>query len=232
MTKNAIIIAAGMGTRLRPITTKIPKPLIKIYNKPMIEYSIEKLLDIGINEIIIVCGYLNEQFNYLEKKYRQVKLIKNERYKDYNNIYSFYMIKDYLKDTYFLEGDILIKGNFLEKLPNETTYFSKKIKNKNNEWQLIADEGNKVSRIEIGGENNYIISGVSFFKRKDTEILKRILEETKLEERKNIFWDDLVRENIEKFNIKITSLNEDEIYEIDTLEELKKIDKTYNLMEG
>ena len=57
---NAIIIAAGMGTRLRPLTLSTPKPLIKIFGKPMIERNIEFLLEKGLKEIIIVTGYLRE----------------------------------------------------------------------------------------------------------------------------------------------------------------------------
>lgn len=55
---NAIIIAAGMGTRLRPLTLSTPKPLIKIFGKPMIERNIEFLLEKDIKKRIVVTGYL------------------------------------------------------------------------------------------------------------------------------------------------------------------------------
>ena len=61
---NAIIIAAGMGTRLRPLTLSTPKPLIKVFGKPMIERNVEFLLEKGIKEIVIVTGYLGEQFSF------------------------------------------------------------------------------------------------------------------------------------------------------------------------
>ncbi len=87
---NAIIIAAGMGTRLRPLTLSTPKPLIKIFGKPMIERNIEFLLEKGLKEIIVVTGYLGEQFSYLEGKYLEVKLVHNDKFNEYNNIYSFF----------------------------------------------------------------------------------------------------------------------------------------------
>ncbi|WP_035904869.1 sugar phosphate nucleotidyltransferase, partial [Fusobacterium necrophorum] len=148
---NAIIIAAGIGNRLRPLTYYTPKPLIKVFGKSLIERNIEYLLEIGIKEIIIVVGYMKDEFFFLEKKYREIKLIFNDKYKDYNNIYSLYLAKDYLKDTYILEGDIFLKRNIFKDNLSNSCYLSKKIQVENNEWQLIEDNL-KIVDIEIGGK--------------------------------------------------------------------------------
>lgn len=63
----AIILAAGLGTRLRPMTENTPKALVQVNQKPLIEYQIEFLKEKGINDIIIIVGYLKEQFDYLKK---------------------------------------------------------------------------------------------------------------------------------------------------------------------
>ena len=91
----AIILAAGLGTRLRPMTNNTSKALIKVKDKPLVEYQIEYLKEKGIDEIIIVVGYLHEQFDYLKEKYN-VKLVLNDKYAEYNNFYSLYLVKDYL----------------------------------------------------------------------------------------------------------------------------------------
>ena len=65
----AIILAAGLGTRLRPMTDNTPKALIKVKDKPLVEYQIEFLKENGIDEIIVVVGYLHEQFDSLKEKY-------------------------------------------------------------------------------------------------------------------------------------------------------------------
>ena len=83
----AILLAAGMGTRLRPLTEDTPKSLIKINKEPLLERQVKFLNEIGIKEIYIVTGYLKEKFKYLEDKYNVV-LIHNEYYNKYNNIYS------------------------------------------------------------------------------------------------------------------------------------------------
>ena len=65
----ALILAGGRGKRLRPITDKIPKPLILINNTPLIERSIKYLKKFGINDIIICSGYKSKQIeNFLKKK--------------------------------------------------------------------------------------------------------------------------------------------------------------------
>ena len=226
---NAIIIAAGMGTRLRPLTLSTPKPLIKLFGKPMIERNIKFLLEKGIKEIIIVTGYLGEQFSYLEKKYPEVKLVHNNKFNEYNNIYSFYLIKDYLEDSYILDGDIYLNRNIFEKNLDKSMYFSKKLNYQNDEWQLIL-ENEKIKEVQIGGKNNYIMSGISFWKKEESIELKKFVEEYVLsdEKKKNYYWDHIVKENIEKFNVGIYPLKDSAIFEIDNLEELKEIDNSYS----
>ena len=79
----AVILAAGMGTRLRPVTEKIPKGLIKINEKTLLEYSLDILNEYKIREVIIVTGY---NADLIEKKignnYKDIKItyVKNEKY--------------------------------------------------------------------------------------------------------------------------------------------------------
>ena len=97
--KRAIIMAAGYGTRLRPITLSTPKPLIKVNGIRMIESVIEALLKNDIREICVVTGYLAEKFDFLGEKYPEVTLIYNPYYNKYNNISSLYVARDHLKDV-------------------------------------------------------------------------------------------------------------------------------------
>ena len=108
--ENAIIMAAGLGTRMRPLTNKIPKPLVKVNGQRMIETIITGLHQEGINDITIVTGYLADKFDYLVTKYPGVKLINNPYYQKYNNLSSLYVARHKLKNTIILDGDQLIKN--------------------------------------------------------------------------------------------------------------------------
>ena len=106
--KRAIIMAAGYGNRMLPITHTIPKPLIKVNGISMIETIIQALLKNEIEEIYIVVGYLKEQFKMLTKKYPMVSLIENPYFESCNNISSLYVAREHLEEAMILDGDQII----------------------------------------------------------------------------------------------------------------------------
>ncbi len=65
----ALILAAGLGTRLRPLTDTIPKPLVKIGGRPLLAYHFDSLRKHGVNEVLINTHYLSEQINHFVKEY-------------------------------------------------------------------------------------------------------------------------------------------------------------------
>ena len=93
---NAIIMAAGFGIRSLPLSRVVPKGLFEVKGEVLIERQIRQLKEAGIEQIIVVVGYLKEKFEYLKEKY-QVILVENEDYYRYNNISSLYAAKEYLK---------------------------------------------------------------------------------------------------------------------------------------
>ncbi len=71
--KQVIVMAAGLGSRLKELTTETPKPLLKVNGKSMLETNIEYMIEAGIDRVIIIVGYLKEKFYYLKDKYKEQK---------------------------------------------------------------------------------------------------------------------------------------------------------------
>jgi len=121
----AIILAAGRGKRLWPITDKIPKPLVRVANTPIIEYQIKNLLASGIENIIIVVGYKGEMIqSFCQARFPSVniKIIKNADFLKTNNAYSFYLCRRYLdRDIILMNGDVIFEEDIIKKLINENS---------------------------------------------------------------------------------------------------------------
>lgn len=108
--RQAIIMAAGIGSRLRPITLHTPKPLVKVHGVRMIDTVLRGLLEQGIAEIYIVVGYRKERFAALKRDYPQIKLIENPYYAECNNISSLFAAREHLEDAMILDGDLIIRN--------------------------------------------------------------------------------------------------------------------------
>lgn len=222
---NAIILAAGMGTRLRPLTNDIPKALVKINGGPIIERQIKYLREIGIEKIIIVTGYLNTEFNYLIDNY-DVELIYNDKYDVYNNGYTMYLVREYLQNSYVLEGDVYLTNNFLEPKLKQSTYFGGRKENFTNEWILEYNADNEITHIRIGSGSNYIMSGISYWSVEDGKKIKDKLEKMINDQGfKDLFWDDLIKDNLDDYRIKIKKIESNDWFEIDSIKDLEKVEQ-------
>lgn len=224
----AILLAAGMGTRLRPLTLTTPKSLVEVNGKPMLERQIEFLREIDIDEIIVVTGYLNEKFEYLREKYG-VKLIHNDKFDIYNNIYTMYLVREYLGDSYVIDADVYLNRNFLERDIEKSTYFSGYKTGFKNEWKLEYDENNKVYNIIVDDGQGYILSGISYWSKSDASIITKELEKyIENGKFKDLYWDDVVKDNLSKLDVYIRKIKSEDSFEVDSLGDLSNLNKLLN----
>ncbi|NRD76705.1 NTP transferase domain-containing protein [Bacillus sp. BRMEA1] len=222
----AILLAAGMGTRLRPLTLTTPKSLTVVNGKPMLEQQIEFLREVGVEEIIVVTGYLAEKFAYLEEKYG-VKLVHNDQYDVYNNIYTMYLVRDFLPDSYVIDADVYLHHNFLLRNPKNSMYFSARKPEFKGEWMIRFNDDFKVYDIVVGdGEHDYILCGISYWSGEDGRYIVGKLEEAVAGGSfKDLYWDDIVKDNIGALNVYLQEIHPDDSFEIDSLEDLENVRK-------
>lgn len=229
--KRAIIMAAGYGTRLRPITLSTPKPLIKVNGIRMIESVIEALLKNNIREIYIVTGYLAEKFDFLEEKYPEVTLIYNPYYSKYNNISSLYVARDHLKDVIILDGDQIIKNDkILDPNFEKSGYNCVWSEGYTDEWLLKVEKNTIVSCSRNGGEKGWRLYSISRWNQEDGQKLKVDLEyQFEVEKNYDIYWDDVALFcSPQNYDLGIREMNLDDVIEIDTIDELRLVDKSYD----
>lgn len=229
----AILMAAGMGTRLRPLTETTPKSLIEVNGMSLLERQIINLREIGISEIIVLTGYLHEKFDDIVKKYNLIKVV-NDKYDIYNNIYTMYLVRQYLDDAFVIDADNYITRNFLPKnKPNTSVYYSACKENITGEWILKYDENGRILGIDIGQEGDkpsYIMSGASYWTQKDGKLIaKKIEEVVEKDGLLDIYWDNIAVDNFKDMDVYIEKIESNDIFEIDTLEELEYLKRKLNL---
>lgn len=221
----AILMAAGMGTRLRPLTENTPKSLIEVNGMSLLERQIMNLKEIGIDEIIVLTGYLHEKFDDLVEKYKLIKVV-NDKYDIYNNIYTMYLVREYLEDAFVIDADNYITRNFLPKSkPEKSVYYSAYKENIIGEWILKHDESGKIFGVDIGKEGDkptYIMSGASFWTAKDAGLIcKKVQEAVEIHNNMDIYWDNIVVDNLCDIDVYIEKIGSNDIFEIDTIADLE-----------
>lgn len=228
--KKAIFLAAGFGSRLVPITLNTPKPLVLVNGKRMIETLLDAVVKAEIPEIIIVTGYLGEQFEILKKKYPNITIIENKKYNEANNILSAYVVRDKLERSYVMEADFyLYNPNIIRKYEYHTNYLGI-YKEVSDDWCLEVKNG-IITKEKIGGYKCYQMLGMTYINECDGKKLKYDLEKVcNLPGGKEKYWEQTFLDVYKKdYEVHIRGCDEGDIIEIDTFNELKQIDKTYDV---
>jgi UDP-N-acetylglucosamine diphosphorylase/glucosamine-1-phosphate N-acetyltransferase len=125
MTKKAVILAAGEGKRLRPFTETMPKVMLPVANKPLLEYVFDAVRKSGIEEIIVVVGYKKEVIMEYFKNYKNVKITYVTQDRQLGTAHALLQAKKYIKDSFIvLAGDNIIDPSSIAKLLKDKSEYS------------------------------------------------------------------------------------------------------------
>lgn len=229
---NAIIMAAGLSSRFAPISYEKPKALIEVKGEVLIERQIRQLQEAGIDNIILVVGYKKEHFYYLEDKFR-IKIVENKEYTVRNNNSSIWAVRGYLNNSYICSADNYFSINPFESEVEESYYSVLFTEGKTGEWCVEYDEEGWITDVTIGGENAWYMLGHVFwseeFSHKFVTLLEEIYDHT---DTKDKLWEAIYMEHLDELKLKVRKYKDADIYEFDSLDELREFDEIYKTNSG
>jgi choline kinase len=230
-----VILAAGIASRLKPLTDNTPKCLLKVAGKSILERTIENLVETNNLDIIIVTGYLENQIReFVAARFPEinVKYICNELFRSTNNIYSLWLAKESVAGDSMLmmDSDIVFDKNIITRLVNsgyENCLALKRHDVQDEEIKVKVDKSGKVLAInkeilvsEATGES----IGIELFSRKGCSELYDILDRKILNEKKiNVFYETAFEELSEN-HLFVVDTTDYFCMEIDTASDLALAD--------
>ena len=222
--KRAIIMAAGMGMRMEPINTKLPKGLLQIKGQRIIERQIEYLHAVGIYEIYVVVGFKKERFEYLIDDFG-VELIVNEEYAVKNNLHTLALAQAYLNCAYVIPSDLWCEENPFRK----RELYS---------WYMVSDEKCKVSDVRMNRKLELVpvsakeqgdrMVGISYIAADDADrIRQRIIQMDALARYDGVFWEEALYDEKRRMIVTGRRISADRITEINTYDQLRELDNEF-----
>ena len=230
--KRAVFVAAGFGTRLVPITFNTPKPLVRVHGVRIIDRLIDACLAAGIEEIVVVRGYLSELFDQLLYKYPMIRFLENPLYNEANNISSALVARYLLSNAYVFEADLLISNPAVIRKYHYTSDFLAIRTDRSDDWCFRVKDGIIVEE-KVGGEGDDIwqMVGISYWNETDGHKLSQDIQDVyNSPGGKERYWEQVpLVYRKEHYAVEVRECLAEDIVEIDTFKELKAIDKTYDV---
>ena len=226
--RKAVIIAAGFGSRLAPVTLDTPKPLVKVNGVRIIDTLLDALYAKDIKNITIVVGYKKEQFQQLLEKYPTLKFIENPIYNESNNISSIFAAKDIIDRCYICEADLVVTNpNVITKYQYASNYLGAYV-SETDDWCFFKKKG-YIDRVAIGGENCWHMIGISYWNEQDSAKLREdVVKAFNSRGGKERYWDNVPLTICKRdFKVEVRDCKKSDVTEIDNYSELCIIDPSY-----
>lgn len=226
--KRAVILAAGFGSRMVPVTLDMPKPLVKVNGIRIIDTVLDALIAKGITDITLVRGYKKEKFDVLLTKYPNLKLVDNDIYNQTNNISSTLAVLDQLDECYICEADLMVSNpEIIEKYQYSTNYLGS-YSLESDDWNFELENGRAIN-YKKGGKFCFNAYGISYWSKVDSAKLRADLVKCWNQEGgHDIFWEFVPLLVLkDEYSIEIRQCQKSDIIEIDNFYELVQLDSSY-----
>lgn len=226
--RKAIILAAGFGQRLAPVTLDTPKPLVKVNGIRILDTLLDALYARDIKNITIVRGYKKEQFDQLLEKYPTLHFIDNPEFNLANNISSLIHAIDLIDRCYICEADLYITNpEIINKYEYRSNYLGA-IVAETDDWCFKKRNG-FADRYQMGGTDCYQSFGISYWDGEDSEKLKADLKKVfAMRGGKENLWEMVPLRIMKKnYRVEIRECHKSDILEIDNFIELIAADPSY-----
>ena len=226
---NAIIMAAGYSARCMPLSNILPTGLFRVKGEVLIEREIRQLKEAGVEEIVVVTGFMSEKFQYLKDKYGVI-LVHNEDYDKYNNIASLYRAQEYMRNSYILCSDNYYTDNVFHSYVYSPYYSCVYSEKYCDEFCVLEeDEDGFITNIHRGGAKAWYTIGDCFFDKKFSDtFVKYMNAEWNDENTRNMLMDDFHIHHIDELKLRKVERENDKVLEFDTLEEFRTFDDTFD----
>lgn len=223
--KNAVILAAGMSTRFAPISYEIPKGLMVVKGEVMIERQIQQLLYAGIQEIVVVVGYMLEKFFYLRQKYN-VKLVVNNEFSTKNTHSSLFAARDFLSNTYICCSDIYYPQSMFhayEYRPYYCAVFMPGVAY--GERGLVFNRDGLICRTNRPSKDQWVMQGHAYFDKTFSSAFRPVLEQCFGKPGvENMYWEGIWAEHTRDILLWVKCCTMEQVLEFDRLEDMTAFD--------
>lgn len=226
--EDALILAAGMASRFFPYSLEKPKGLMVCKGEVLIERMIRQLKEAGVKEIVVVVGYMMEQFLYLRDKY-SVKFVVNNEYAEKNTHSSVWAARDYLSNTYICCADNYYPSNPFNAYEYRPYYCSIYLPGTSYvERALLFGPDGLIRSTAKPSCDQWIMYGHAYFDREFTGKFKPILEDyygrPGVEQ---MYWETIYAENVSDLPMYAKKCAGGEILEFDSMEEMRAFDPDF-----
>lgn len=222
--RNAIILAAGYGTRMIPLNMETPKAFLKLRGEYLIERQIRQLNQAGVFDIYIVVGFMKEKFEYLSDKYG-VKLVYNRHYAGRNNLFSLKLLKDYISNSYIVPSDVWCRINPFSQCELYSWYMVSETLDE--ESEVRVNRNAELVRVKENETGNKMI-GISYILEEEAERLReKISDFASKSEYHNAFWEEALYRK-DRMTVEANVVAASDVIEINTYEQLREIEHDSN----